>query len=123
MTFVLGNIPTNIRGIMSIAGIEMHQIDYFIFHQANKFLNEHLIKKLKLPSEKVPESITDFGNTGGASIFLTIVTQLIDKISQGKHRLLLSGFGIGMTWGSAILTTEDCCIIPLIEISNFHFLQ
>jgi 3-oxoacyl-[acyl-carrier-protein] synthase-3 len=93
----------------------LDSIDYFVFHQANNFMNGYLAKKLKLPSEKVPSSIAQFGNTSSVSIPLTIVSQLKDKL-KGTNTLLLSGFGVGMSWASAILPLTDCFIPDLIEL-------
>lgn len=113
--FVLSEIPSNINGLLSYAGISAEAIDYFLFHQANDYMNSYLIKKMKLPVEKVPQSIRDFGNTSSVSIPLTIVSQL-EKELQLPKTLLLSGFGVGMSWASAILPFRNCTIPPLVEL-------
>jgi 3-oxoacyl-[acyl-carrier-protein] synthase-3 len=70
-------------------------------------MNETIRKQLKLDPEKVPSSLESFGNTSSASIPLTIVTELADKVKNSKLTLLLSGFGVGLSWGSVILETEN----------------
>ena len=65
-------------------------------------INGLLVKKLKLEPEKVPVNIHKFGNTSSASMPLVIVTELKDKL-QGEKRLLLSAFGTGMSWGTAVV--------------------
>lgn len=118
MEFVISNVPKDIRNILDIARLDKGAIDYYIFHQANRFINNHIAKKLKLASEKTPFSLTKYGNTGGASVPLTMITELGDILSQGSHKLLISAFGIGMSWGTAILSTVDCSISPLQELNE-----
>ncbi|RPA66599.1 ketoacyl-ACP synthase III [Cyclobacteriaceae bacterium YHN15] len=113
--FVIQEIPSDIKRILSAAETDKDAIDYFVFHQANAFMNGYLAKKLKLPLEKVPSSIREFGNTSSVSIPLTIVSQLQGKL-EGKKKLLLSGFGVGMSWASAVMDFQDCFISDLVEV-------
>ena len=113
--FVLAEIPPNIKEIFAFAEKEKEDIDYFVFHQANNFMNGYLRKKLKLPEEKVPSCISKFGNTSSVSIPLTIVSELRNQLS-GNKSLLLSGFGVGMSWASAILPFDNCHISEMVEI-------
>ncbi|MEI7676095.1 MAG: ketoacyl-ACP synthase III [Bacteroidales bacterium] len=113
--FVIKEIPADIKKIFGYAEIQLSEIDYFVFHQANDFINSYLAKKLKLDVAKVPSTIAKFGNTSSVSIPLTIVTELQDKLID-KKQLFLSGFGVGMTWASAIISTENCHISELVEI-------
>ena len=71
-------------------------------------------KKLKIAENKVPISLDKFGNVSSATIPLTIVTRLKDKIENKK--LLLSGFGAGLSWATAILDTSLCKVSKLKEI-------
>ena len=78
-------------------------------------MNSYLAKKLKLPEEKVPSTIAKFGNTSSVSIPLTIVSELQQALKKPK-KLLLSGFGVGMSWASAVLDFQDCFISDIVEI-------
>jgi 3-oxoacyl-[acyl-carrier-protein] synthase-3 len=78
-------------------------------------MNNYLAKKLKLRSEQVPSCIAQFGNTSSVSIPLTIATQLRGKFDSPK-KLILSGFGVGMSWATAFITLDDCQISNLIEL-------
>jgi 3-oxoacyl-[acyl-carrier-protein] synthase-3 len=113
--FVLAEIPPNFKDILAYAAKQKEDIDYFVFHQANNFMNGYLQKKLKLPDEKVPSSISKFGNTSSVSIPITIVSELKNKL-HGSHTLLLSGFGVGMSWASAVLPFHDCHLTDIVEI-------
>ncbi len=114
--FVLREIPKDLKGIMKHGGVEKEDIDYFVFHQANRFMNNYLAKKMKLDTEKVPTSIEKFGNTSSVSIPLTIVSELKSALPGKKKKLLLGGFGVGMSWASAVLNFTDCQVSPLVEI-------
>jgi 3-oxoacyl-[acyl-carrier-protein] synthase-3 len=105
--FSLREVKPNINKLLQEFELSNDDIDYFVFHQANKLMNETIRKQLKLDPEKVPSSLESFGNTSSASIPLTIVTELADKVKNSKLTLLLSGFGVGLSWGSVILETEN----------------
>jgi 3-oxoacyl-[acyl-carrier-protein] synthase III len=113
--FVLKEIPNNIKDILAFSKREKEQIQYFIFHQANAYMNDYLAKKMKLDAAKVPQSLKYFGNTSSVSIPLTLCTQF----ESGKFpdaTLLLSGFGVGMSWASAVFETKDLYNGGLIEV-------
>jgi 3-oxoacyl-[acyl-carrier-protein] synthase-3 len=78
-------------------------------------MNSYLAKKLKLDLEKVPTSLERFGNTSSVSIPLTIVAKLQDSLKTRK-KLLLSGFGVGMSWASCIMETDGCHVSDLVEL-------
>jgi len=111
--FVIKEVPADIKKIISFYGGTIADIDFFVFHQANMFINTYLLNKLKLDAEKVPSTVGKFGNTSSVSIPLTIVSELQGKIDNRK--LLMSGFGVGMTWASCILNTGVCRISDLVE--------
>lgn len=113
-TFGISKAPKSVNSLLEHFGIEKKEIDYFIFHQANLFMNEKIRLKLKIESEKVPYSLRDFGNTSSASIPLTIVIQ--DKAKMKNRKLLACSFGVGLSWASVILNTEDIICPELIEI-------
>ena len=114
--FSVTEVPPNIRALMEGSGNSLDEMDHFIMHQANYLLNETIRKKLKIPAEKVPYSLKEFGNTSSASIPLTMVTELKEELSGSKKKLVLSGFGVGLSWGSVILETNNLLIPGIIEI-------
>lgn len=113
--FVLLEIPGNIKSTLQYAGTTQDEVDYFLFHQANSYMNGYLAKKLKLPAEKVPSCIEYFGNTSSVSIPLTMATQMQDTLPQ-PHKLLLSGFGVGMSWASCVLNSPGMVVSNLVEV-------
>jgi 3-oxoacyl-[acyl-carrier-protein] synthase-3 len=78
-------------------------------------MNDYLAKKLKLDPIKVPSTISKYGNTSSVSIPITIVDQLKDKLESPK-KLLLCGFGVGMSWATAILPTKQINISIIVEV-------
>ncbi|MBF4470290.1 3-oxoacyl-ACP synthase III family protein [Flavobacterium sp. HJJ] len=114
--FGINQAPKTFRELCDFAKISNKEIDFAIFHQANKMMNEMIRKKLKLEKEKVPYSLDKFGNTSSASIPVTMVTELKNQLRNGKNKLLLCGFGVGLSWGSCYFTTEKLTVLDLIEI-------
>jgi len=113
--FVIREVPRDFKRTMEQSGVDSSTIDYYVFHQANSYINGFLAKKLKLPGDRIPTTIEKYGNTSSVSIPLTIVSELKNKL-QGHKRLLLSGFGVGLSWGTAIVDMEDCYIGEIKEI-------
>jgi 3-oxoacyl-[acyl-carrier-protein] synthase-3 len=113
--FSLREVAPNVRAILAYAGKKIEDIDFFIFHQANLLINETIRKKLKLDIEKVPSSLKKYGNTSSATIPLTIVSELSEKVSTRKLKMLFCGFGVGLSWGSVILELNKIYCPPVIE--------
>lgn len=112
--FSVREAPPNITAVMNMAGASADTTDYFIFHQANKLMVETIRKKLKIVPEKVPYSLGEYGNTSSASIPLTIVSQLQNQTLQPRN-WIFSGFGVGLSWASAWLQTEQIICPKIIE--------
>lgn len=113
--FVIREIPKDIKRIAEYSGSNLTELDYYVFHQANNFINSYLAKKLKLDTGKMPSTIAKYGNTSSVSVPLTIADQLKGKL-DGAHRLLLSAFGVGMTWATAIIPFVDTQISDIVEV-------
>lgn len=113
-TFGISKAPKSVNTLLEHFGISKDEIDFFIFHQANLFMNEKIRMKLKIEPEKVPYSLREFGNTSSASIPLTIVTQ--KKYEFSNKRLLVCAFGVGLSWASVIFHTNDLNCPDLVEI-------
>lgn len=112
--FSVKEVPKNVRELMEVANVAVDDVSALVLHQANKLINETIRKKLKFPREKTPYSIDEYGNTSSGSIPLTIQTRLKDQINHS--RLILSGFGVGLSWASVILQTQNVYIPELLEI-------
>ena len=102
-TFTLREVPGVIERTLRNAGRQMADVDYFLFHQANQFILNHLIKKMKLPAEKCPLSIGEYGNTSGASPAVTACHALPEVNRQRELSVMFVGFGVGYSWGGALV--------------------
>lgn len=115
LSFSTQQVPPSVRRALDYASMTNDDIDYFIFHQANRMINETIRKKLGLPPEKVPSTLSDFGNTSGASLPVTMTVRIREALETRRNKLLLSGFGIGLSWGSCVVDIEGACFPELIE--------
>ena len=115
--FVIREIPRDIKNTLAYTEKTVDDFDYVVFHQANNFINSYIAKKMKLDSNKIPSTIAKFGNTSSVSVPLTIVSELQGKL-DGKKEVLLSAFGVGMTWATGVLSFVDCKISDIVEVEN-----
>ncbi len=113
--FVIREIPKDIKRLLTSTETDVQTLDYYVFHQANNFINSYLAKKLKLDTSKMPSTIDKYGNTSSVSVPLTIVDQLQGKLN-GYNRLMLSAFGVGMTWATAIVPFVDTRLSDIVEV-------
>lgn len=114
--FGITTAPKSVKKLCEHIGCTPQDFDYYIFHQANLKMNAMIEKKLKLDHKKVPISMPTFGNTSSASIPLTIVTELKDKVVPGT-RFLTCGFGVGLSWGTLAFTANNMIVSDLVEIN------
>lgn len=111
--FAIKRPPASLKELIATFNIDVDSIDYLYLHQANKFIDEKIRKSIKVPPEKVPYCIQDFGNVTSASIPLTMVTQSSAALSGEAKHCLIGGFGVGLAWASAEMWIGDAVISPL----------
>ena len=107
-TFVQTEVPPLIEETLDFAGLTKENIDYFLFHQPNKFMLRKLAEKLEIPYEKVPMNVVEqFGNSSGACIPICIAHNLKEEMINRKYRCCLSAFGSGLTWGAMTINLGE----------------
>lgn len=107
--FSIGVEPDSIREILEFSDHQIDQIDSVVFHQANKYIINNIARRLKLPLEKAPSgTVGKYGNQSSASIPVTICDAL-PKLGT-KSNLILSGFGVGLSWATGLVQMKDCMI-------------
>lgn len=103
--FTIKRVPPLIRDTLAFAGLTVENVDWFLFHQSNRFIMKHLAKKCGLPEERLPLVLERFGNSGGASVPLAL-TQGVPETEQNGFRAMTVGYGVGLSWGAAIIRIE-----------------
>lgn len=98
--------PKSIKKLCEYANVELDNVDKVIIHQANLFMVQKIVKKLKIDPSKAPCSLKEFGNTTSASIPLTMCSQCHEEYSSGKKSTLACGFGTGLSWGTVYFETD-----------------
>lgn len=102
-TFTLRTVPQAINKLLELSGKRHDDIDFFVFHQANEYMLEHLRRKAGIPKEKFLVSLREFGNT----VSSTIPIALYEAAAAGQIKpgacLMLVGFGVGYSWGATLV--------------------
>jgi 3-oxoacyl-[acyl-carrier-protein] synthase-3 len=106
-SFTLRRVPEVINRTLKGAGMTLSEVDWFIFHQANGYMLEHLRKKLGIPGDRVLNRLEDVGNTVSSSIPLVIEHALSSGQLHPGQRVLLVGFGVGYSWGTVLWTVSE----------------
>ncbi len=116
--FTIKRIPPLVDRVIAAAGRTKEDYDYFVFHQANAFMLQHLGKRLKLPPEKFPITMETVGNTSSASIPLALTMALSAELGKTPKQMLLCGFGVGLSWAAASLVLGPLVIAPPILVPD-----
>jgi len=114
--FSITEPPKSIKALCDHFNINIDDIDYLLLHQANKYMDDKIGKKMKVPPTKIPFSLMEYGNTSSASIPMTIVAGIGNAIEQQKASAILCGFGAGLSWGSAYVILDHIVCPELIEL-------
>jgi 3-oxoacyl-[acyl-carrier-protein] synthase-3 len=105
--FTLQTVPKVVERVLAVENTNFEAIDYFLFHQANGFMLEALRRKIKIPPEKFIVDMADTGNLVCASIPV-VLRRMRDKgLLCAPKKILLCGFGTGLSWGGCILNTTS----------------
>ena len=102
--FTIKAVPKVVDETLIKNNITLDDLDYVIFHQANKYMNEYLRKKINIPKEKFYLNLLHTGNTVSATIPIAIKDALDNKLIKKEDKVLLVGFGVGYSWGGTIIT-------------------
>ena len=121
--FTLREVPGMIKSILEKANWSVETTDAFVLHQANQFMLTHLAKRMKLPQDKVPLSLAEYGNTSSASIPITISHCLRSRIVQEPMNLVMSGFGVGFSWGAVAMRCGPIVAPPVIGVDRSAIME
>jgi 3-oxoacyl-[acyl-carrier-protein] synthase-3 len=116
--FAIQRVPSVVEATLKAAGVGPEAVDYFVLHQSNLFIMRFLAKKLKIPEGKMPLTIQEFGSAGGPSIPLTITRGKLERPADRALRLLIVGYGVGLSWGSAMVDLDPGAILDHVGVPD-----
>jgi 3-oxoacyl-[acyl-carrier-protein] synthase-3 len=93
--------------LLEECGLSVDDIDLYIPHQANKRIIDHAARNLGIPEEKIFVNVQKYGNTSSASIPLCLAEAVAGGRLREGDRVLMTGMGAGLTWGSAYTIWND----------------
>ena len=101
--FSIQTVPSLVYSTVKKGGLSMEDIDWFIFHQANRYMLEHLRKKMQIPESRFVIELENFGNTVSSTIPIALKeSEIKGRLVPGQN-ILLVGFGVGFSWGAMLL--------------------
>jgi 3-oxoacyl-[acyl-carrier-protein] synthase-3 len=114
--FVQTEVPPMIDALLATAGATLEDVDYFLFHQPNRFMLEKLADKMKVPYAKMPSNVVEhFGNSSGVTVPMALAFNLGDRIVTESIRACLAGFGVGLTWASMLMQLGPFDFCRMVE--------
>ncbi|MDR1180529.1 MAG: ketoacyl-ACP synthase III [Bacteroidales bacterium] len=116
-SFAISKVPKLLNELLTDNNINKEvDIDYFLLHQANRMINEKIIRKTQIKSSKAPSNIEEYANTSCSSIPLLMVTRIREALQEKDLNLILSAFGVGLTWDCINIKTHKIVCPELIEV-------
>ncbi|MCR5439598.1 MAG: ketoacyl-ACP synthase III [Selenomonas sp.] len=114
--FVQTEVPKLIEKLFGRIHMTKDEIDWWMFHQPNKFMVDKLAEALEVPYEKMPSNIvTYFGNASGVTIPTNVAYNIGEKLEKEEYKICFAGFGVGLTWGAMVMDMGKMDFCRLIE--------
>lgn len=120
MSFTITEVPKAFKKLFEYNGKTIDNYDVCLLHQANKQMVTYIAKKLRLPDNKFPISMGQYGNTNGASVLVTLADWCSKEEKKESLSVIASGYGIGLSWGVVTFDIETKNILPVITSNDFY---
>lgn len=117
-SFAISKVPSSIERVLSASGWSTGDVDILLLHQANKMINDTIVRKAGVEANHAPSTLAEYGNTSSASIPLTASAHA-DRF-DGTRRVVATGFGVGLSWGSVAMTVPPNVVLPVIETDDVY---
>ena len=115
--FVMEEVPPMIGSLLNKADMSKDMIDYYLFHQPNRFMLQKLAEAMNVSFEKMPSNVVEkYGNSSGTTIPAVIALNLYKTITKKSFNVCFSGFGVGLTWAAIIMKLGPMRFCETIEI-------
>lgn len=101
--FTLDAVPAMMKDILAKNKLAKDEVDYFVFHQANKFMLNTIRKVCVLPKDKFYVNLSETGNTVSSTVLIGLKECMDKQIVKPGDKVMISGFGVGLSWGGTIL--------------------
>jgi 3-oxoacyl-[acyl-carrier-protein] synthase-3 len=101
--FTLDNVPIMLGELLKKSQLTKDDIDYYVFHQANKFMLNTIRKVCMLPKDKFYVNLNETGNTVSSTVLIGLKDSMEKGIIKPKNKVMIAGFGVGLSWGGTIL--------------------
>lgn len=117
LNFVMSEVPVLIDQLLEDSGVAKDEIEFFLFHQPNKFMLQKLASQAGLPKDRTFANIVEeFGNASSATIPTNICHNLRDVVTNRSVKAMLAGFGVGLSWGGMVLNLGQLDFCELHEM-------
>lgn len=101
--FTLDAVPAMMEQIFEKNKLQKDDINHYVFHQANKFMLNTIRKVCVLPKDKFYVKLTETGNTVSSTVLIGLKDCMDNRIIKGGDKVMISGFGVGLSWGGTVL--------------------
>lgn len=118
--FTINDVPTQINEFMQINHVTDDDVDFYVFHQAQKLILDNLVISLGSPAKKELRSLDEYGNTSGASVPLTICVNREAFNGKKNVRILSCGFGVGLSSSITYMTLNTANILPVVYTDSIY---
>jgi len=117
--FSIREVPPLVEEVLAVSGLKKEEVDYFIFHQANKFVISNIARMLGIPIEKAPFNVFErYDNQSSASIPVTLCEDLNTEVRKNKKKVVLAGFGTGLSWAACAMSLGPAICSPVVVLDE-----
>jgi 3-oxoacyl-[acyl-carrier-protein] synthase-3 len=114
--FVMNEVPPMVEKLLQQAGVPREAVDYFMFHQPNRFMLQKLADKLGVPRDRVPSNVVErYGNSNSVTIPAAMALNASDRLVAERLRICFAGFGVGLTWASMLMNVGPLAFCRTVE--------
>jgi 3-oxoacyl-[acyl-carrier-protein] synthase-3 len=108
-SFTLRAVPDAVDRLLGALQLRLEDIDLIVFHQANRYMLDHLRKKMKIPEEKFIVDMEHVGNTVSSTIPIALSNAASSGRLKDGQRVMVVGFGVGYSWAATVIRWRMCC--------------
>lgn len=117
--FVMVEVPPMVEDLLTTAGVNKDDVDYFMFHQPNRFMLQKVADKLEIPYKKMPSNVVEhYGNSNSVTIPAAMALNISEQLANESLRICFAGFGVGLTWASILMDLGPLEFCETIEYPN-----